>query len=114
MHVADKPKNINWGEWVTISIPRTGRKVTCKILGEDRLLGFAQLNNIYINAHLRNILGVDVGRMYDYAIERAFSWLFFWYIIRYHPDDGKRAVVLGATVGIVIAIIGLVARLALA
>jgi hypothetical protein len=112
MHKDNKPDSIRWGEWVTLRVVNgdTDGKIVCKIQGDSRFFGAVLYNHIRINKHHRNMLGVDAGEFHTFTIARAPSWCFFWYIYRYHPDDGKRAQVffwmIGAVVTIVLGLIG--------
>lgn len=107
MNVSDKPKSINWGDWVHISTG--GRSLTCKLLGDNRLLSNTRLYNIRLNNHLRNILKVEVNRPYDFYIEKASVLFMPLYIVRYHPNDATRikvgSYVVSAIIAILIAIV---------
>ena len=97
-----KPSNIKWGNWVHISVKNehnNTEKITCKVRGSQ-----AGLDDILINRNLRTRLGIRINRPYEFRIEKASSLLMLLYIMRYHPNDIKRAQAKAIVVTIIIAI----------
>jgi len=109
----DRPNGIKWGDWVKLRNADTGRSVLCRLQGSDDEFGSVQAKRIHINSHLRDMLGIKsdtIARylLQDLSIEKAPSWVFFWYIYRYHPDRRRREEVVALTVMLGCIILGLI------
>jgi len=94
IHATDKPRDINWGDYINISLDKKNW-VTCKL----EPAGETGLGRIYINIHLRGILNRDVVGIEgaklevprDFYVRKAPSWKAPFYTMHYHPNDAVRA-----------------------
>ena len=92
LHRNDKPKDINWGEYISVSLDKF-HWIACKL----EQAGESGVGKIYINAHLRGLIntnvigGIRVEDPHDFYIKRAPAWKEPFYIMSYHPDDSLRA-----------------------
>ena len=107
MHPDDKPKGINWGNYIHLSTKRA--RVTCKLRSNEILeLEHPRIHQLNINIHLRSILGIRAGTVSDFYISKASSWKAPSYIMQYHPNDVIRAhmrlKIYGAVAGIIVII----------
>jgi hypothetical protein len=80
-----KPDTIDWYDYVHIRTKRG--KITCKLKGQDIPEITPHVHHIYLNEHLRTILGVQVDDLEKIDIEKADKWLMPYYFVRYHPSD---------------------------
>ena len=112
MHRTDKPKDIKWGDYISISLDEF-HWIACKLEPS----GESGVGKIYINTRLRGLLnrdvigGIRVEDPHDFYIKRAPSWKEPFYIINYHPNDSLRAktrVKIYGTIGATITIVAVV------
>ena len=110
MHMTDKPKDIRWGDYISISLDEF-HWIACKL----EQAGESGVGKIYINTRLRGLLnrdvigGIRVEDPHDFYIKRAPSWKEPFYIMSYHPNDSLRAKTRVKIYGIIGAIIIIVA-----
>ena len=112
MHMTDKPKDIRWGDYISISLDEF-HWIACKL----EPAGESGVGKIYINTRLRGLLnrdvigGIRVEDPHDFYIKRAPSWKEPFYIMSYHPNDSLRAktrVKIYGTIGAIIIIVAVV------
>ena len=85
----DKPDCVNWYDY--IHLRTESRRITCKLRGDDIPdIKHKCTKQIYINEHLRGILGVAVRERRRFSVEKASHWRTPYYFVRYHPDDVVR------------------------
>lgn len=107
IHPDDKPKGINWGDYIHLSTNRA--RITCKLRSNElREVEHPRIHQININRGLRNILGIRTGTVYNFYISKASSWKAPSYIMHYHPKStvrrNMRLKIYGAIAGIIVII----------
>ncbi|MFC1862235.1 DUF948 domain-containing protein [Chloroflexota bacterium] len=83
IHKADKPRGINWGDYVKLSLDKKNW-VTCRV----EPAGEIGMGKIYIGIHLRGLLNKNTTVMEIAKLEvpcniyviKAFSWKVFLYV----------------------------------
>ena len=104
----DKPDDIEWYNYVIISAKQ--KTIVCKLHGDDiPEIKEKRKGSIYVNEPLRGKLGIKnfIGQELDFKINKAPSWLSFWYFICYHPDDIVRVSVWLGIISIALGIISI-------
>ena len=112
IHNTDKPEDINWGDYINISLDRRNW-IACKLAEA----GEAGISKIYINSHLRGIInrhavgiqGVRLEVPCQLYIRKASPWKESFYIMHYHPNDVVRANMRWKIYGTIIGIIVIIA-----
>jgi len=107
----DKPKGIDWFDYVKIKANTTGKSIICKLYG-DKIKEIPEKDRepslIRINEPLRDKTGVKIGETLDFEIKKmpkcfCFTW---YYYIRHHPDD---TIVVSTWLGIIAIALGILA-----
>ncbi len=106
----DIPKNINWYDYIELKNVQNGKKIVCKLHGDDIPdIKDKRSSVIHINEPLRYKLNINDCKEYKFEIEKKTknflkAWLYF---IKYHPDDTVRVSTWLAIIAVIISIISI-------
>ncbi len=89
MHPEDMPKGIRWNSYIHLLV-RDG-KITCRVRNNEMAeVPHPRIHQININKDLREVLGLQSGKVYDFYVRKASFWKAPAYVIRYHPSRSAR------------------------
>ena len=101
MHESDRPEGTKWGNYISLSANK--KRITCK-LHSNAMAEIKQprTNQISINKHLKSRLDIKAGTTVAFYMKRASSLKAPYYIMRYHPDRGRRRGAFRRILGVVV------------
>ncbi len=89
MHREDLPKGTKWNSYIHLSTKN--QTITCKVRNNDLAeVPHPRIHQLNINRHLRKMLEVKTGIVYDFYLKRAPFWRAPFYALRFHPQKTAR------------------------
>jgi len=89
MHPDDMPKGIRWNNYIHLLV--RDARITCRVRNNEVTeVPQPRVHQININKDLREALGLQAGKVYDFYVRKASFWKAPAYVVRYHPSRSAR------------------------
>jgi len=89
MHRDDLPKGTKWNRYIHLTTKNT--RITCKVRNNELVeVPHPRVHQLNINKHLRQILGIKTGSVYDFYVSKASFLRAPSYVLRFHPNKTVR------------------------
>ena len=89
MHPDDIPRGVKWNNYIHLLV--RDARVTCRVRNNEVTeVPQPRTHQININKDLREALGLQSGKVYDFYLKKAPFWKAPSYVVRYHPNRSAR------------------------